>query len=406
MDQVLFTFTSTDFSNGIQVSTNEGNMNGIINVEYVPLQIIHGMRLDVYNIGDLVTQEINGIIATGEVYKATESFLYGFSCKEVKFEGYVDNNNLLHVLTPDAIIGQGMQFNYNGCPEDCMHQFWGSVGEDQSEEDQTIFQVYGSGSFASLENPVNFTSSYCFTYLNLDWNAINTDHYCAGQTSYSSGVEKGALLTQGSNVARTTTSYWSGQQDGIGYVMITGSGFNTEDEIAISSDGFGDWSNRGYHNIEGSFTAKENQLENQWTSSGPSVTFKLKENGVTSGCQQFELQSLPGSNGKITVYGWTNGLWWTQVSDVGTICTIANENVYDISIELPLCEYEITYACRVRIENKSRQIIVKLPSKNANRFEREHDVNVNGNVASQYVYWIEDAAGEAQPLTESSILSY
>jgi hypothetical protein len=117
------------------------------------------------------------------------------------------------------------------------------------------------------------------------------------------------------------------------------------------------------------------------------------------------LQSLPGTDGKIQVYGWTNGIWWTQVTDVGTTCTITNEQVYDISNELPQCDYEITYKCRVRIDNKSTRIIVKLPSKNANRFERVHDVLVNGNLASIYPE-VEDAAGDAEPLTDSSILSY
>lgn len=405
--ETIFTFTANDFSNGIQISTTEGNMQGIINVEYIPTQIIHGMKLDLYNIGDTVAQSIGGLTATGVVYKATESFLFGFSCTLVSFEGYVDSSNILHVinvLTPDSSIGNGMQFNYNGCPNDCNNQYWGNIGQQQSAN---TFQVNGNGEYGTLLDPVQFSTSYCFSYTSFDWNSITTDHFCNGTLSYSSGIDKGAILTQGTSSARTTTSYWVGQQEGIGIEMISGSYFNTSADITISSDGYGDWSNRGYHNVEGTLTFYNNLgLDTDWSSAGPPVTFKLKDNGLTTGCSTVTLTNLPLTNGNITVYGWTGGLWWTQVTAAGTNCDIVSDYTYDISIDLPNCDYEITYKCKARVVNKSSQITVKLPSSTATRFQRERPIFVNSQLKSNYVYWIEDSSGEALPLDDNTILSY
>jgi len=410
-NEIVFTFTSEDFSNGIQVSNAEGNLNGIINIVYTPLQVIHGMKLDVYNVGDTVTQIIDGSTnVTGEIYKETTNFIYGLNCKQVLFEGYVDSNNKLHVIqiiTPNADIGNGMQFSFNGCPDNCNNQYWGNVGQLQSSN---VYQLNGgSGQFASVDYPVIFTSSYCYQYTSYqDWSSLSSDHFCEGTVGYSSGIDIGALLTQGNNVARTTTSYYSGQQEGIGYEMISGTGFDLSGgDIVISSDGFGDWSNRGYHNIVGNLSFSSSGLDGSWSSTGPPVTFKLKDGGLTNGCQQFQLNNLPHTNGNITLYGWVNGLWAANINSVGDSCSIPTSDYdYDISNDLPSCDYIVTYKCKARIENKSSQVTVKLPSSAAPKFVPGKSVYVNGVKSSDNVYWIDDKAGAAFALEPSTILSY
>jgi hypothetical protein len=297
-----------------------------------------------------------------------------------------------------------MQFNYNGCPNDCNLQYWASIGE---QHDENTFEVYGAGAFGTLIQPVIFSTSYCFSYNSFDWNDISTDHFCNGTLKYSPGIEKGAILTQGVNIARTTTSYWVGQQEGIGYEMISGSSLNVNDDIVISADDFGDWSNRGYHNIEGNLTfASTNLISSDWSSAGPPVTFKLKDNGLTTGCITKTLDSIPLTDANITVYGWTNGIWWVEITSLGTTCDIVSDYTYDISNVIPNCDYEITYKCKNRVVNKSSQIIVKLPSSSATKFQRGKPLYVNDILASAYIYWIEDSSGEAIPLQSDTILSY
>lgn len=390
----VFTVSSIDFPNGIQVSNSDGNMNGNINLKYTPLEIIKGMNLGIYNVGDVVTQVIDEFTnATGTIYKPTNTFIYGLTCNEVVFTGFIDSSNFLHVdeiLTANASVGRGMSFKYNG-------QYWGSIG---NEVGLNVFQVYGgSGPSSSVE----FTSSYCFSYKSMDYSALSEDNFCNGVTEYSSSIPVGIVLTQGINIARSTTNLYSGQQDGLGYEMISGSSFDTSTDIVISSDGYGNSNN--YRNIVGTISFSKG-LETDWSASGQPVTFVLKEAGSTSGCvNEYVLANLPFTDGNITIYGSNYGLWGTNVNP-GSSCSISTADyAYDISLSLPNCDYLITYRCKARIENKSTQIIVELPSQNAIKFEHGRPVFINGQLSAMNV-WIEQSVGDVLPVESSTILAY
>lgn len=427
------TYTPPTDPNNYGMPFTAGSFSGRVNLPFDSVYRLEGVKNQHYAKGSIISQAATG--ATGVVYKDTPTTLHGLQGQTVSFQGTITAAGVLTVI---SISGSGiipLTTTFTG-PNGYAESFFIRQQLTGTTNGVGTYQVYVSPEGTAYSTSTTFTLQYAFTqtspqFMDLSKPTIDCGSLASPKSS-SMVLFPGMKLSQNNDAAYGYVIGTGYVGQGIGVNMVTGT-FSTASPITVTA-GTADPSSVPPDSA-GTLTFASGGLDAtesvdmiiggngcpSFSGTYTILTFKsLTQNGHDDG-NTVTITSVTGgtTDGHIFGYITPTGEKLAFIDSMGSSCTQTGTDGITISGTFDAaqtCTISFVVKCATRVDASDSNVIVRLTSTSKFLSGGSKPVTMtpaNSNTATtitnpwyQGLYWVQAQAGDPQPITDATTVSY